>query len=251
MSEIIESKHASEQGHWYSKDGSPAYTIIGKNGSERPTTLRDARKEGLVPSVTTIIQAAAKPGLINWMIDQAILAALTMPRLENEPEEAYIARIKKDSKEQASKAAERGTLIHAWVQQGFEDILSEGLGVPYYESAKKTLKAHCGDVEWMCERSFAVEGFGGKVDLFSEGYVIDIKTTDKDIQALKTWDEHAYQLSAYCYGLTGFTDWECGILYVNSQNAESTLIWVPDNEIKKGWDCFKALKDFYYSKTGL
>jgi hypothetical protein len=37
---------ASEAGHWYDKGGNPAYTTIGKNGVERPTTLRDAKKLG-------------------------------------------------------------------------------------------------------------------------------------------------------------------------------------------------------------
>jgi len=51
-------------GHWYRRsDGSPQYTIVGKNGKERDTTLRDAREHNLVPSVTTIMRIAAAPGL--------------------------------------------------------------------------------------------------------------------------------------------------------------------------------------------
>ena len=59
--------HAKENGHWYQKDGSPAYMIVGKNGKERPTTLRDARKLGFVPSVTTIIGCADKPPIVWWL----------------------------------------------------------------------------------------------------------------------------------------------------------------------------------------
>ena len=51
----------SESGHWYTKDGEPMYTIVGANGVERNTTLRDARSLGLVPSVTTVIGLVAKP----------------------------------------------------------------------------------------------------------------------------------------------------------------------------------------------
>ena len=58
--------YKSEAGHWYDHDGNPMYTIIGANGKERNTTLRDAKKEGFVPSVTTIIGIAAKPSLENW-----------------------------------------------------------------------------------------------------------------------------------------------------------------------------------------
>jgi hypothetical protein len=60
------SKFKSESGHWYTQEGEPMYTIIGANGKERNTTLRDAKKEGLVPSVTTIMGVVAKPALETW-----------------------------------------------------------------------------------------------------------------------------------------------------------------------------------------
>ena len=54
-------KKESESEHWYNKTGEAAYTIVGSNGKERNTNLRDARKHGYVPSVTTILGVAAKP----------------------------------------------------------------------------------------------------------------------------------------------------------------------------------------------
>ena len=77
------SKFTAESGHWYAQDGEPMYTIVGANGVERNTTLRDARKEGFVPSVTTIIGIAAKPSLENWKIDQALNSALTLKQFPN------------------------------------------------------------------------------------------------------------------------------------------------------------------------
>jgi hypothetical protein len=245
--------YASESGHWYQKDGTPCYSIIGKNGKERPTTLRDARVMNLVPSVTTIIACAAKPGLINWMVDQGILAALTMPRLENEPEEIYITRIKADSKEQAKKAAERGTQIHGFVEKGFLG-LEVGEGMPFYESALKTLQDACGEVEWKAEKSFATDRYGGKVDLVNDEYVIDIKTTDKDLATIRTWDEHALQLSAYDSGIKTSTfpsGRKCGILYIHTKTAESKLIWIDEKELIKGWLCFNDLLNFWSHKHGL
>ncbi len=71
----------SESGHWYAADGSPAYRIIGKNGKERNTTVKDARERNLVPSVTTVLGLVAKPGLNTWLQQQVLLAALTLPGL--------------------------------------------------------------------------------------------------------------------------------------------------------------------------
>ena len=63
---MIAKDHASEAGHWYTRSGDPMYTIMGKStGKPRNTTLRDARELNLVPSVTTILNVAAKPALTN------------------------------------------------------------------------------------------------------------------------------------------------------------------------------------------
>ena len=91
MSTII--ARSAESVHWYRQDGAPQYTVKAKDGSDRPTTLRDARKMDLVPSVTTILKVAAKPGLEQWKLEQMLLSALTLPRAQDEQEKAYIARI--------------------------------------------------------------------------------------------------------------------------------------------------------------
>ena len=41
-------KKPAESGHWYTQTGEPMYTVIGANGKERNTTLRDAKKDNLV-----------------------------------------------------------------------------------------------------------------------------------------------------------------------------------------------------------
>ena len=78
---------ASESNHWYTRDGLPQYTVPSKkDGSPRATTLRDARTMNLVPSVTTVLNVAAKPALLAWLQQQVLLAALTLPRRPDEPE---------------------------------------------------------------------------------------------------------------------------------------------------------------------
>lgn len=242
--------HAKEGGHFYTKDGTPAYTIIGKNGKERPTTLRDARKLGLVPSVTTIIGCASAPALTNWKIDQAILSALTLGRLEEETEKEYIDRIKADAQEQARKAAERGTQIHAVVQSGFEGepIMTDDEYI-FYASARDTLYLNTTVAQWICEKPFATEKYGGKCDLHNEKYLLDFKTTDKPVDDLKLWESHYMQLAAYREGLK--LKAQCGILWINSVTAESRLVWAEEKDLERGWKMFDALLNFFYSKTGL
>ena len=66
--------------HWYcAKTGEPRYTVIGKNGKERNTTIRDARDGSLYPSVTTINGMLSKAGLNTWLQTEAIKAAIEYP----------------------------------------------------------------------------------------------------------------------------------------------------------------------------
>lgn len=238
--------YPSESGHWYDKNGNPIYTIVGKNGKERPTTLRDAKKEGYVPSVTEIIKCAHKPFLQSWIQDQVLMSALTLTRLENEPEETYIQRIKDDAQEQARKARERGTEIHAWVQSFFENKPIPVESHSFCESVYRTIKKECGLQEWVCEQSFSTERYGGKIDLNNSEYVIDIKTTEKDLTDIKTYDDHSMQLAAY----DNCQNRQCGILYINYQ-ADSKLIWVKPEDLVKGFKMFNGLLDYWYAKTGL
>jgi hypothetical protein len=107
----------SESGHWYAADGSPAYRVIGKNGKERNTNVRDARERGLVPSVTTILGIIAKPGLNTWLQQQVLLAALTLPRIAGETEENWLERVMSDSKSTGRDAMDRGTQMHGVLER--------------------------------------------------------------------------------------------------------------------------------------
>lgn len=71
-----------ENGHWYSTKGEPFHTVPNKTkpGTSRPTTLKDARALGLLPSVTSILGILDKPQLTDWKLEQ--LTAEFRRRLE-------------------------------------------------------------------------------------------------------------------------------------------------------------------------
>ena len=131
-------KFTSESGHWYTKDGEPMYTIIGANGKERKTTLRDARQLSLVPSVTTVMNMIAKPSLENWKMNQVLNSALTLERHEGESLQSFSYRCRQDSQKVGKEAAERGTKIHAMIEKGF---LGTSTNKPY-KAVKKYLDEH-------------------------------------------------------------------------------------------------------------
>jgi hypothetical protein len=102
-----------EPSHWYLRDGRPFHEIAKKDGSgNRPVTLADARKVLAFPSVTNVLGVLAKPGLDAWKIEQGIMAALTLPRLAEEPLDVFAHRVVADMGEQVEKAADFGSAIH-------------------------------------------------------------------------------------------------------------------------------------------
>lgn len=242
--------HPSESGHWYDKTGGPVYEITGANGNRRPTTLRDAKKHGYVPGVSTILGCCDKPGLNIWKIDQAIMAALTLPRIEGESSDSFVARVKVDAKETAKKAAERGTAIHAAIQGAYEGEPSTGYTL-HVQGAMSAVNGWMAQ-RWTPERSFSHPlGFGGKADLSSSVAVLDFKSKEFDEStSLKTWDEHAMQLAAYREGL-GMPQARAAICYVSvTTPGLAKLIEIPEEDLKKGWKCFYSLLQFWKAKSG-
>lgn len=201
---------ASESGHWYDGvTGEPRYTIIGKNGKERPTTLRDARAEGFVPSVTTILQILPKPFLSKWLQRQVLMSALTLPRLGEESDDSYIVRIMADADEQSRKAREKGTAIHGYIEKWLINETIAPEAHIYVNGALNALADYlqAGDNFYLqCEpeKSFSRLGYGGKVDLHSKSlnFVCDFKTKEfTEDDTIPIYTEHSAQLAAYANGL--------------------------------------------------
>jgi len=223
-------ENLSEAGHWYDKDGLPTYTIVGANGKERNTTLRDARQWGYVPSVTTVIGMAAKPALENWKVNQALNSAITLEQDPGESIEDFTNRCKQDSKKIGRDAAERGTIIHAMIEQGFMG----GKETKAYRVIKDYLDENFPGEEWIAEDSFcSTSGYGGKIDLYSKsGIFVDFKTKDglKDKQASKlVYDDHGMQLSAYAEGCN-FKEPERVSIFVDREDPELIAVHRWDKE---------------------
>ena len=246
----------SESNHWYAQDGTPMYTVPAKNGEPRATTLRDAKKMGLLPSVTTIMKSAASPGLEAWKLNQMMLAALTLPRMDGENEESFIKRIQADSKEQARQAADRGTAVHAAIER-FYDGQIEADSLPYLEAVYKAVEKHFGNPRWAVEKSFASNGFAGKVDMHTlegDGVVIDFKTkefTSETMEKVAGFDENVMQLAAYRMGLA-IPNARCANVFVSVTEPGLVVVreWTED-ELVRGWKMFDALTTYWYAKSQL
>lgn len=219
-------------GHWYSQDGSCVYEIRSKsNGNLRPVTLRDARKLGLVPGFSTIAAMEHKPQLQKWLIEQAVLAVLTLPRIPGETDEDFKNRAYWDARAQADTAAARGTHLHGALQGWYENQPMAAEDAPYVLPVVEWLDRRFPNTKWLPEQSFAhPAGYGGKCDLHSPEAVIDFKfKAFSDPDKVRGYDNHEDQLHAYEYGF-GLKNVQKINLFISSTEPGMIVpvIW-PDN----------------------
>jgi hypothetical protein len=235
----------AESQHWYDRNGRPCYEQTTKTGGLRPTDLRDARKLGLLPSVTTVLSVLAKPALTTWLVEQGIMAALTLPRIAGESERAFLDRVREDSKAQTKAAAEEGTRIHDAIECHFKRQTVPAQYAAHVSAVVDELQQLFPNIaDWRAEDSFAHElGFGGKVDLHSPstGIVVDFKGKDGDFTDGKrlAYDQH-FQLAAYNRGLIIAPNM-CANLFVSRTHPGKVAshVWKRE-QIDQGWQVFDA-----------
>jgi hypothetical protein len=195
--------------HWYDgQTGEPRYETTYADGRPGKTPdLRDARKFNWVPGVTSVLGILDKPGLNNWKIDQAILAALTCPQVKHDlPHDELMQIVKRDAEAQSKEAMQRGTDIHDAIEKHLSGVES---AVPaQYEPHVTEVRAA---LNWHGLRGWQIEqwlpgglGYGGRCDLHNDEYLIDFKTKefgpDDKVQG---WPEQEVQLVAYDLGFGG------------------------------------------------
>jgi hypothetical protein len=247
-------KESNPGGHWYSTSGLPAHTQpSGKN-----TTLAHARKQNLLPSVTTIIGQLEKPQLTKWKADKCIVQAFDNPPREGEDIKSYKGRIIQSLKDEQTEVRDFGTKIHKAledVNSGTFDSLKDPDLFPFIEPFIRWQRKRVKRVNAAEKVVVNVKyGYGGTLDLhcilFQENRpitIVDYKTQNiKD--KVRFYPEYAYQLAAYrkCFQPIP----QCMSLVINSNEPAEPIekIWTA-KEMQASWRIFKRLCKIWQDKT--
>ena len=244
-------KNQIKAGHWYQPDGTPAHRMAtADGGGERVTTIRDARRLGLFPSVTSILGILAKPGLETWKLNQVALATLRAPRQETESDEYWCNRVRDVAFEQVEEAADLGGAIHAALELAM-------IGEPFdpamavYVEPVVAWKQKTGIT--VIEREFRVvnhdHGFAGTADVFfrygENGVgILDYKTR-KTVpgKPVGAYEDQAMQLAAYAATFWG--EENIGrVLAANvfvSTTEPGRVEVVKHANIPRDWEAFKLV----------
>lgn len=256
MPEIVS---ISQPSHFYWPDGRPCYEVemATKPGQMRATTLADARKLGLVPSVTTILSLLSKPFLDAWKLEQAIMAALTLPEIPGESIDDRARRIARDAEQQADDARKKGSLMHDAVENYCirGEIPLDPTIRPLFLPFKEWFAQNCERLHY-CEKPVVnkVLGYAGKLDCKAhiKGVgvaIIDFKTRKPNSKGKHSvYDTDVMQLAAYRAAdamQNPIPATACLSVIINSQEPGIHVHQWPEAELEAAWRKFELLVHYW------
>lgn len=237
-----------DNAHWYQRDGEPLHSVLSAKGEPRPTTVRDARKLGLLPSVTNVLGVINKPELVEWKMTQAVLAALTLPRMDGEDLGVFAKRVVEDAQSQVKGAAEFGSAFHAGAELVANTLEVDQAG-PYaawLNLHRDWFQANCVRVVWTERVLVSSElGYAGTADLLVEHQQHGLTLVDYKTQGVKPgYKARAYgswgqQLAAYRRAIG--KPMACMNVIVNSAEPSAPIehLW-SEEELRAGLESFEA-----------
>ena len=247
----ILSKDITTGGHWYRSDGTPVHTLQLPDGQgRRPTTIKDARRMNLFPSVTSILNILDKPGLEVWKQNQVALASLRTPKKPRESEEYWCRRVRGAAFDQVGKAADLGSAIHDALERGMNgEAYNTELSV-YVESVMKWKESTGIEI---AEREIRIvnldHGFAGTADVFfrygeSGVGILDYKTkkTRPGVEVV-AYDNQAMQLASYAATFWGEENIHrvVGANVFISSTEPGRMEVVKHDNLNRSWNAFKNL----------
>lgn len=246
--------------HWYTKDGQTAHTQPTKSKSAknptRPTTIKDARNLGLLPSVTSVLKMVHNEGLARWKHKKIVEACFNRPPIGEESVEGYTDFILEKAFDEADNAAELGTKIHNCIEnmlKGTDDVFDkdiieyannalskvESLGIEIVESEFITCNSRCGYAGTTDLAFKADGGITGILDFKS-------KRTVKDDPVVPTFGQAA-QIAAYyssywkdAWDSHGFNNAVGYNVYISTtEPGRIEVVKYDADELRKEWDMFE------------
>lgn len=228
--------------HWYKPDGTPCHT----QPDGKQTTLRHARKQGLLPSVTNILSILPKYAVEDWRVEQAVLAtmncmvqpgasALTAVEMMNE--------VRDRLDETTSAGRKFGTEFHQ-----VADYINRNRSTPpelsplggthrkHAEAYLNWLKVSgltISEVETPFVSQYASLRYAGTKDIsgtLTEGGFISPCVADIKTQAIRNgkpafYDEWSYQLAAYSMDMPANTKHLSIVVDSGPDAAIHTYVW--------------------------
>lgn len=258
--------------HWYTGFAEPAYGV----------GLREARKRGLLPSITSIDKVIANTGLDVWKQNVVIEATMTNPFMGEIDDKEYIDWIKQEAFRDSNQKRKLGTVVHHMAERYIKGkpLFFTGNRPDVWEIFKhlkdwidnNLLKPKTGIMHNAGAEVILVNeelGYAGKADFkgrfntpLKPKIILDFKTTtvkpsdvkkDGTIKKAKLYDSYCRQLTALDM-CTPSNEVNILMSVIISTKPGNYGVWTHiwnDAEIGKAWIEFTAALNIYRSIKNL
>lgn len=233
------------------------YQIQKRAGEFRNTTLRDIKKNGWLPSVSSILSIQAKPGLDNWKKEHVAKAAWELAHNHDDWElQQWLDNVSDLAESKMSKARDLGTEIHGAIERflknpkwmpGYDFVTPDPDDHPDHVMAAVNALIEFGawGQPFRAERSFASPlGYGGCLDFFTDTHIADFKCVDS-LEKKLDYPERCAQLAAYSMGVHKKMV-RCANVFISTSEPGQYLLreWTME-ELEWGWNLFMACKHLW------
>ena len=250
--------------------------MVGANGKERDTTLRDAKKLNLIPSVTTILKGVlAAPGLENWksanLVKLALHIAADRPIGIGESLDEWVDAIVKEARQDFAISGEQrmgfGTLVHDSLEKllmgqelDIEDVKTPSGEIHPISTFTNPVMELFADNGWKAndmEEVVVGPGYAGTADVQytaeNEYGIIDLKTTKDATKPFPAID-HVVQIAMYHYAVHGgFSEKAAGYnIYISSERNIGAVkaVRYPAEKLLQAFDFGMLLVDAWQYING-
>ena len=245
----------SKSQHWYDRDGKAVFEVPkAKGDGMRATTIADARKLNLYPSVTTVLSVLAKPSLDDWKLTQVAERAYSNPPQDGEDTATSSRRIINGAFEQVSDAADLGTRIHAGIEAHFK-------GQPVEDEMQVYVRPVVGALERtgikLLQHELRLvnhdEGYAGTTDavmvLGGQQGILDFKSRKtKPGQLCEPWETEPMQIAAYTkakFGPDHYMTVGANVYISTTEPGRVEIVTYDDGQLHKAWYAFQAANSLW------
>jgi hypothetical protein len=245
--------------HYYTLNGEPQHTQLtaaGAKNETRPTTSADAKKKGLIPSVTEYLKLLHNHGLERYKLLNLAKVCYYRPFIRDETLEEWSGYVLEQSTQDAGGAAELGTSIHDALEAHFGDRAYDPTYAPYVQPTAllvASMGLKTGGAEMILVNP--EYGYAGTTDLVfrcdnGEHGIIDFKS-QRFKKNPNVYDTHVVQLAAYHMAFYGSIE-ESAVAYnIYLSTTNPGLVKERKynaDELRNGWEEFLLLLALYRLK---
>ena len=266
--------------HFYTIDGVPQHTQPTKAGAKnatRPTDIRDARKLGLLASVTTIMDCTlANAGLAYYKQSNLLAAAYACQPGMGETLEEWSRHIATKADEGRETAADTGTAVHNAIERALtqpdyapppeiasmvEQAVSfvRMLGIDQLET-ERCIVNHAHHYAGTVDISGYIANPDGQIDLAPTcPLILDFKTkrTKQGIK-IDVPETYPWQLAAYHVSKFGPQQRDlhplalAGNVFISTtEPGRMEAVWYDREDLEHAWECYRACNRLFQLRNKL